>query len=318
MKKVNSYFLRSIKDILRWDVLKLALGIGLPLMALWIAVGWVYWDLAVSVTSKIISWVPFSIVKANGALFILFFIWFVAVLVSFAIITALIGPPILRKFKEKTYYFYTFATLLILSAGWALLLLLNWHVVNEQIQKLLTLLPFQTVADGIAWLIAFYLFYNLFILSLYLVISYFRRPFLDAIKEIDYPHIDTAGSGISKKHHISVLRDSALFILFSIALFPILFIPVANVIAQLFLWAWLYRESYFLSTCSLYCNEEDYRQLCDHRYTIWSIAIFAALLNFLPVINIFAPFFAQLMFFHWIMEHKSSLAGYTVAAAPKD
>ncbi len=306
MKKVNSYFLKSIKDILRWEVLKLALGIGLPLMVVWIGVGWIYWDLAVSVTSKIISWVPFSIVKANGALFILFFIWFVAVLVTFAIITALIGPPILRKFKEKTYYFYTFATLLILSAGWALVLLLNWHVVNEQIQKLLTLLPFQTVADGIAWLIAFYLFYNLFILSLYLVISYFRRPFLDAIKEVDYPHIDTGGSGISKKHHISVLRDSILFILFSVMLFPILFIPVANVFVQLFLWGWLYRESYFLSTCTLYCNEDDYQTLRHHSYTIWSIALFASLLNFLPVINIFAPFFAQLMFFHWIMEHKSA------------
>ncbi len=305
MKKVNSYFLRSIKDILRWDVLKITLGVGLPLMAVWIVIGWLYWDIAVSITSKIISWVPFSIVKANGALFILFFIWFVAVLVTFAAITALIGPPILRKFKEKTYYFYTFSTLLILSAVWALVLLLNWHLVNAQIQKLLTLLPFQTVADGIAWLIAFYLFYNLFILSLYLVISYFRRPYLDAIKEMDYPDIDTSGSGISKKHHLSILRDSTLFIIFSIILFPILFIPVANVFVQLFLWAWLYRESYFLSTCSLYCNEEDYRQLHHHSYTIWSIAIFASLLNFLPVINIFAPFFAQLMFFHWIMEHKS-------------
>ncbi len=306
MEKVNGYFLRSIKDILRWSVLKHALGIGLPLMALWVWIGWLYWDRAVSLTSQIVSWIPFSIVKANGALFILFFIWLVAVLVSFAVITALVGPPILRKFKEKTYYFYTFATLLILSVGWALVMLFKWHLINTQIQKLLTLLPFQTVADGISWLVAFYLFYNLFILSLYLIISSFRKSFLDTLKRTDYPNIDTSGSGISKKHHVSVLRDTVIFLILSTVLFPVLFIPVANIFVQLFLWSWLYRESYFLSICSLYCNEEDYKTLREHKYTIWSIAAFASILNFLPAINIFTPFFAQLMFFHWIMEHKST------------
>ncbi|BDY11730.1 EI24 domain-containing protein [Hydrogenimonas cancrithermarum] len=305
MKRVNSYFLRSIKDILRWDILRLALAVGLPLMALWIWIGWIFWTPSVAITSQIISWIPFSIVKANGALFIVFFIWLIAVLVSFAAITALLGLPLLRKLGEKTYYIYTFSTLLLLSAGWALSILLNWHYINEEMQIFLTLLPFQTVADLISWLLAFYIFYNAFILTLFLVISYFRRPFLEAIKELDYPDVVTEKGKIGKAHHISVIRDSILFVLFSIIAFPVLFIPIANVFIQLFLWAWLYRESYFLSACSLYCNEEDYRHLREHRYTIWSIAVFASLLNFLPIINIFAPFFGQIMFFHWIMEHKS-------------
>ena len=306
MKQVNSYLLRSIKDLLRWDVLRMALAIGIPLMAIWVAIGWALWYPVVGFTTKIITWVPFSMVKANGALFITFFIWFVAVLVSFAAVTLLIGPPMLKKFKERTYYIYTFTTLLFFSAFWALVILLKWHYIDTEIQYFLTLLPFQTVSDALAWLLAFYLFYNAFILSLYLIISYFKEPFLEGIREMDYPEVDIAEVGISKSHHFSLVRDSVLFVLFSIIAFPVLFIPVANVFMQLLLWTWLYREAYFLSVCSLYCTEEEYQHLKEHNFTIWTIALFASVLNFLPVINIFTPFFAIIMFFHWIMTHKRS------------
>lgn len=309
MKQVNSYLIRSVKDILRWNVLRFALLIGLPLMGMWIWLSMAVWDYAVSIASIIIGWIPFSIVKANGALFIIFFIWFIAVLVSFAAMTVLLGPPLLRRFKERTQYIYTFTVLLAFSAIWAVVILVKWEYIFDEIQKLLTLLPFQTVADASAWLLAFYFFYNAYILTLFLVISVFRKPFLERIREADYPHIDITGSGIGGKHHGRVLLDTILFIVFSVIAFPILFIPIANVFVQLFLWSWLYRESYFLSTCNLYCSEEDYLHLRQHRYMIWSIALLTSMLNFLPVINIFAPFFAQIMFFHWIMEHKGKNGG---------
>ncbi len=305
MHKVNGYFLRSIKDLMRWDVLRLALGLGLPLMAVWVVIGWLLWGPMVAVTTQIITWVPFSLVKANGALFITFFVWFVAVLISFAALTALVGPPMLRKFKERTYYIYTFSAILFFSALWALVILLNWPRIDSEIQYFLTLLPFQTVSDALAWLLAFYLFYNAYILTLFLIISYFKEPFLEGIRELDYPEVELDGNGISKSHHYAHFRDAFLFIIFSVIAFPVLFIPVANIFVQLLLWGWLYREAYFLSVCNSYCTEEEYRHLREHNFTIWSIALLASLLNFLPVINIFTPFFAIIMFFHWIMTHKS-------------
>ena len=305
MKQVNSYLIRSVNDILKWNVLRFALLIGLPLMGVWIWVGMEVWDYAITFASIIIGWIPFSIVKANGALFIIFFLWFVAVLVSFAAMTALIGPPILRKLKEKNQYIYTFTVLLILSVLWALVIMAKWEYIFSEIQRLLTELPFQTVTDAYAWLLAFYFFYNAYILTLFLVVSFFRKPFLENIRLSDYPHIRIEEGGISRKHHGRVFFDTILFLIFSTIAFPVLFIPVANIFMQIFLWSWLYRESYFLSTCNLYCTEEDYQHLRHHRYMIWSIAILTSLFNFLPVINLFAPFFAQIMFFHWIMAHKA-------------
>ena len=317
MKQLNGYLIRSIRDMLTWNVLRYVLFIGIPLMVLWLWIGYELWNVAVTFTSMVVGWVPFSIVKANGAEFIGFFLWFVAVLVSFAALTALIGPPILRLFKQRTYYIYTFTSLILLSIFWAWFMLLKWRFIDTELRELLTELPFQTVADGLAWLLAFYFFYNGFILTLFFVISFFRKSFLERIRERDYPDVPMTVERLRKIHHFRLVWDIVTFLILSLLLFPLLFVPVANVLMQLFLWAWLYRESYFLSTCTLYCNEVEYRHLREHRLTIWAIAVMTATLNFLPVINIFAPFFAQIMFFHWIMEHRGTAARES-AVAQKD
>jgi hypothetical protein len=300
--------------MLRWSTLRFALFLGIPLMFLWIWVGIQTWDYAVAFASAIIDWIPFSIVKANGALFIIFFLWFIAVLVSFAAITALVGPPILRHFKEKTYYIYTFTTLMLLAAFWSGFILVKWEWVFGEIQRLLTYLPFQTVSDAYAWLLAFYFYYNAFILTLFLLISLIRKYFLEPIRLKEYPGVDVPDERVRKFHKSRALWDVALFTLFTVVAFPVFFIPVANVALQLLLWAWLYRESYFQSTCNLYCTPAHYERLKEHRLMNWSIALVAAMLNFLPVINIFAPFFGQLMFFHWIMEERLK-EGYDAAPA---
>ena len=305
MIEMSGFVLRSIRDILRWSVIKYVLLVGIPFMALWIWIGYELWDYAVGVTSMIIEWVPFSIVKANGAFFVIFFLWFVLVLVSFAVLTALVGPPLLRRFKEKTYYIYTFLSLMILSAFWALFLMAKWDFVYDEIKMLLQELPFQTVAEGFAAILAFFFFYDLFILTLYIVVSLFRKGFLEPIRKKEYPDIPLAGDKqLKKRHHGRMLWDIVIYLLLSILTIPVLFVPVANMIVIAALWAWLYRESYFLSTCNLYCTLDEYNEMRRHRVVINAIAIVSSLLNFLPAINVFTPFFAQIMFFHWIMLHK--------------
>jgi hypothetical protein len=315
MQQVNSYLIRSVRDMLRWSTLRFALFLGLPLMGLWIWIGIQTWGYAMAFASAIINWIPFSIVKANGALFIIFFLWFILVLVSFAAITALVGPPILRYFKEKTYYIYTFTSLMLLAAFWSGFILVKWEWIFGEVQELLTYLPFQTVSDAYAWLIAFYFYYNAFILTLFILISVIRKHFLEPIRLKEYPDVAIPERRVKKFYKSRALWDVVLFMIFTVVALPIFFIPMANIVVQLWLWAWLYRESYFQSTCTLYCTEKDYEALKHHRLMNWSIAMTAAMLNFLPVINIFAPFFGQLMFFHWIMEERQK--GELTPSAPQ-
>ncbi|ADV45942.1 EI24 domain-containing protein [Nitratifractor salsuginis] len=304
MASIYGIFHRSLRDLIRWPVLREVLVTGLPLMLIWLAIGWVVWTPLLHVSTWIISWVPFSIVKANGALLILFLIWALAVLVSYAFITAMIAPIFFRKMK-RGYYYYSFGVLLLLAAGWAWLIIANWGLLNKAIaDKLLVWLPFQTVAEGSAMLLNFYILYGFYILSLFLVLSLFRKDFLETVREINYPDYEPPVEKIKTHHGTVALRDAALFVLLTVLLFPLLVIPIVNVLIQLFLWAWLYRDATFRGTCRLYCTQEEFTRLKQHRFVIWSIAFFASMLNFVPIINMFTPFFVQLVLFHWIMAEK--------------
>ena len=305
MNSVYGIFHRSIRDLIRWEVLREVLLTGIPMILVWLGIGWLLWDKLLHWTTMIISWVPFSIVKANGAMLVLFLLWALAVLVSYAFVTAILGPLLFRR-MHKGYYYYSFVALLSFAAIWAWVLVANWHMLQSAIaNKLLVWLPFQTVAEGSAVLLNFYIFYSFYILSLFLILALYRKDFLYAIQEIEYPELDwEPQKKIKTRHGWVALRDAIAFLILTVLLFPLLLIPIVNVLIQLFLWAWLYRDANFRGTCSIYCTQEEYARLRHHQFVIWSIAFAASLLNFVPIIHIFTPFFAQLVIFHWIMSEK--------------
>jgi hypothetical protein len=311
MRDSGGILLRSLRDLLRWVVLREVLITGIPLLLLWIVLASLSWERLLAITTEVIGWIPFSIVRADGAMFILFFVWAIAVLVSFSFITAIIAPLFFKRIR-KSYYYYSFISLLLLSAGWGWLFIANWQLFKSAVaDKLLLWLPFQTVAEGSAWLLNFYLFYSLYILSLYLVLALYRKDFLYEIKELEYPEMEWSDEKIGARRSFIALRDASAYIVLSIALFPLLFVPFVNILIQLFLWAWLYRDANFIGTCRLICSEREFAELKEHRFTIWSIAFFASILNFIPIINMFTPFFAQIMAFHWIMQERKSIKAGT-------
>ncbi|WP_200762244.1 EI24 domain-containing protein [Nitrosophilus alvini] len=301
---MKSIVIRSIKDVLSWEIVKFSLMIGIPLAILWIFLGYIFWPVMVSFAYKSISWIPFSIVKANGAFITLFFIWFQAVTVSFALIMAFFNVPIYRYVSKRRYEYLIISIIAGLAVFWAIVIVLNWHTLFVGIEKILTWFPFQTVDEAISWLLAIFLVYNFYILSFFLLVLVYIDPFLDAMREKHYPDLKS----VPESSHIAVLgtavRDAALFALFILIFLPFLFIPFLNIALQLFLWTWLYKESYFLSVCAKFCTKVEYKKIKSHKFSIWMIALFASLLNFLPVVNILAPFFAINMYFHWIVKQK--------------
>jgi len=318
MGTFGGVFLRSIRDLIRGPVLSEVLVTGLPMMLIWIGVGWLVWDKLLIWTTRLISWVPFSIVKADGAMLVLFLIWALAVLASFAFVTAIFAPLIFRKIR-RGYYYYSFTSLLIFAAGWGWYFMANWHLLKTAIaDKLLVWLPFQTVAEGSAVLLNFYILYSFYILSLYLILSFYRKDFLETVREMEYPDWTRNEKRLKTAHSFIALRDALIFLGLTILFFPLLMIPILNVLIQLFLWAWLYRDSNFRGTCSFYCDEQTYKRLRHHSFMIWSIAFFASMLNFIPIINIFTPFFAQLVAFHWIMAEQGAQVVTEITEGEKD
>jgi hypothetical protein len=190
---------------------------------------------------------------------------------------------------------------------WAVIIFYSWPTLNAKIEYYLTILPFQTVAEWISWLLAIYIFYNLFLITEYFVVFIFREPFIQALIEKNYPDFEPEKASSSTKAYSRLLYDILFFALFSIASLPILFIPIANFLTIWFLWAWLYKESAFLGVCSVVCKTEEMEALREHRIYFISASLLSALLNFVPIISFFTPFFVMTLYFHWIMAQKETV-----------
>ncbi|BAF70513.1 EI24 domain-containing protein [Nitratiruptor sp. SB155-2] len=301
--KINKFIVKTINDMLSLDTIKLALITGIPLLLVWLGLAWIFWGPVTHFTTEIITWIPFSIVRANGAFIITFFLWFVAVLVSYAFFIGLFSGFLLGGKKESRFEAINFTLIMIFAVVWALFILVKWPWLNHEIQRFLTILPFDTVAQGLSWLLAFYLFYNLFLITEYFTIFVFREAFLRAMMEKHLGDMELSRTDISQtKAYARLYWDIFWFFLASIAILPILFIPIANFLAVWFIWAWLYKESAFLGVCSYLCTQSEYEKLKEHKAYLLSASLVSALLNFIPIINIFTPFFIMDLYFHWIIE----------------
>ena len=301
------FLVKTIKDMLSLDTIKLALLTGIPLLLIWIGLGWLFWDPVTNITYKVITWIPFSVVRANGAFIITFFIWFVLVLASYAFFVGLFSAFIMGGKRESKFEAINFTLILLFAIFWAIVLLLEWPVIHREMIKFLTLLPFDTVSKAISWLLAFYLFYNLFLISEYLTVFLFRDAFIVGLLERHTQEMEFVPKEISNTLIYAILyKDIIWFLILSILILPILFIPIANFLALWFVWAWLYKESAFLGVCSLLCNKNEYEQLKEHKLYLFSTSLISALLNFIPVINVFTPFFVMSLHFHWILEEKAN------------
>ena len=301
--KITSCLVKSFRDLFNGEVLKAVLVTALPLFFFYAALLYFFWDYIIAFTDFLISWIPFSVLKLNGAFFIMFFLWFISVVVSFAFVTALLGPVFLNRLKERGYYFYVVSSIAFFSILYAVLFINNWDFIYVELQKLLTLLPFDTVSKAVGAIVAVYIFYNLFILTLFLVIFIFAKPFLEAIRELEYPNIEI---NIENKFALKrvIIKDVLMFLVLFILLFPLFFIPIINIGVQLFLWTKLYHDSFLYFVCNEYCSKDEFEELQKHKLKTILIAIIAASFNFLPIVNFFAPFFAVIMFFHCVMELK--------------
>ncbi len=302
---INRYIIKAIDDMLSLDTIKLALITSVPLLLVWIGLGWLFWKPVTDFTVHIITWVPFSIVRANGAFIITFFLWFIAVLVSYAIFIGLFSGFLLGGKRERKFEAINFTLIFIFSIFWAGFIMYKWPWIDYEIKRFLTILPFDTVAQGLAWLLAFYLFYNLFLITEYITIFTFREAFIKALLEKHTGEMELSTQDISKaKTYYTLYLDIFWFFIASILILPILFIPIANFLAVWFVWAWLYKESAFMGVCSLLCTKADYERLQEHKAYFVVTALTSALLNFIPIINIFTPFFVMDLYFHWIIENR--------------
>ena len=293
----------GFREILRASTMKYAMLSGIIISAIWIATGLYFWDGLIALSSSLLSVLPFSMIRSNGAWMLSTFLWLQLVLITFALIFAFFGNVIAQKMDREKYASFSILVGLSSASFWGVVWFFKSDYIYAQFLKLLTWLPFETIEKGLAFLIAFYIIYTAIIVTLIFVTSLTSQLFLHEIKEKHFPY-DHMYNDNERKTIQKTLRDTGIFTVLSIVSFPLLFIPVVNFFILVGLWVWLMKDTMSMDTATFVFGTYDKERLKEYRVAIWLISFIGSLFNFIPVFNVFGPYFTELSLFYYFKEKR--------------
>ncbi len=304
MKDIMHAVIFGFKEILSWDVMKYALILGAIVTGLWAFIGYLLWEPIVNLGSHILELVPFSMVRSNGAWMLSSFLWFQLVLLTFALIFAFFGNLILRSVSKERYTSFSVLVAIGSAIFWAVIWFFKGDFIYHQFLQLLTWLPFETIEKGIGYLIGFYIIYSAIVVTMVFVVSIFSEPLIKSVEKRHFPDEEIVRDNEFKSIGYTI-KDSVIFTLISLIAFPLLFVPIVNIIVLIALWVWLIKDTFRYDAASLLFEKVDKKRIKEHSFGTWVISFVTALFNFIPVFNIFGPFFGEISMFHFLKTKRS-------------
>ena len=287
----------GFREILTWHTMKYALLSGLIVMIIWTGIGLALWPNLVTISEWLIGFLPLNMMISDGAWMMSTFICLLVIFLTFALIYIFLGNFILSKISKEKYASFSLILMASLTLFWIVIWFINGDFIHIKIENFLKTLPYTTVEHGLAYLFAGYILYNAVVISMLFMVNLFNRPL---IKHLSSKHYD---EDVLQHHTFKsfyyTLKDTFLFIGVSLLAFPLLFIPVINFLLQIALWMWLTKDTLQYNTASLVFNNIKEEKFKEHHKEIWFISFVTVLFNFVPIFNIFAPFFGEISMFHY-------------------
>lgn len=188
----------------------------------------------------------------------------------------------------------------LLSLSITTILIWNmWGTLHNLIGSYLSWIPWEWLQTTGASIATFSFAYMLFIIIISLLTSLYSEKLLIALAKKRYPDVPVVGSANITTSIFLTLKASIVFLLLFIAVLPLLFIPMFGQVLILYLWSVLLREPTLYDVGALFINEKQVLKRKKKKTSV--LAMIAALFNYIPFINIFAPIFAQILFLHHIL-----------------
>jgi len=302
MRNITKSIIFGFKEILNWHTMKYIMISGIIVSVLWLGIGFVLWDKLIALGSKIVELVPFSMIRSNGAWMLSTFLWFQLTLITFALFFAFLGNLILRKVSKERYAMFSFIVLLASALLWGIVWFFEGDYIYAQFLKLMTWLPFETVEKGIASLIGLYIIYNAIVASMLFLASIFSEVIVADIEKREFANDEVVRDNVFKSIKYTI-KDSLIFTFLSILALPLLVVPVVNILIQIVLWIWLVKNTIGYDALSLTHKNVDKELFKNYKKDIFIISFITVMFNFIPVLNIFGPFFGLVALFHHIKYH---------------
>ena len=174
-----------------------------------------------------------------------------------------------------------------------------WSTLSSFITSYLSWIPWEWLQTTGAGAATIALGYMLIIIMVSILTSLYAEPLLIKLAKKHYPNANVVGSPkISTSVYLSI-KSGLIFLLIFMFTFPIIFIPIIGQIYMLWLWSIIIKEPTAYDVSSLFIADKKIVKEKTKKSRI--IAMIASLFNYVPVLNVFAPVFAQILFLHQIL-----------------
>lgn len=306
MQNIIEAIVFGFSAILNYKIMKRALAVGLVVTLIWSLIGYSLWGGLVSTAAYFIDLVPFTMLRSNGAWILSFFLWFSLVLLTFALVLAFFGNMILERVSKEKYSSFSVLIVFVSAAFWSSVWFFNGSYIHSQFLRLLNWLPFETVQTSLSYLLGIYVVYSSIIVTMLLVTSFYSKALLEDVRDKYFPYEPFLEEDEVKASE-NRLFDVMIYIIISIVAFPLLFIPIVNIVLQLGLWIWLIKDTFVKDSAALLIPKDKRSKLSEYKSGFLFISVVTSLFNFLPIFNIFGPFFGEIAMFYYLKEIEKEL-----------
>ncbi|HIP52148.1 MAG TPA: hypothetical protein EYG94_08685 [Campylobacterales bacterium] len=185
---------------------------------------------------------------------------------------------------------------------WVTILSYFWSSFSSFITSFLSWVPFDWLQNSIAYVAVPFVGYTLIIITIAILTSLFSEALLIKLAKKHYPERQAIASPSIMGSVSSTLWATLIFAILYLILFPTFFIPIIGQGIMLYVWSILLKAPTVHDVGGLFITDK--KELKSKRKKSNMVAMTASLFNYIPLLNIFAPIFAQIMFLHHILAKK--------------
>lgn len=189
---------------------------------------------------------------------------------------------------------------------WIVLLSLLWDSYSSFVESWIAKIPFigswEWIQSSGTVIFAVLLGYMMIIITISLFTSLFSEPLLIKLAKKHYRDVEVVGSPSITKSLILTLKASGIFLVLFLFTIPLIFVPILGQIWMLWLWSILIKEPTAYDVGSLFISNKTI--LKEKQKSSRVMAVIASLFNYIPILNIFAPLFGQILFLHHILKQR--------------
>ena len=195
---------------------------------------------------------------------------------------------------------------LISTVVWIAILWIFWNPFEKLVSSYLATFPligsFSWFQTSGALLSALIVGYTLILITISSLSSLLSEKLLIKLAKDNYPDIKIIKGS---KLHLSLyytLKANLIFLILFLFTFPLIFIPIFGQLWILWLWSISLKDPTLYDVGSLFISDESELKRVSKRARL--VALIASTFNYIPLLHIFAPLFAQILFLHYLLSNK--------------